>query len=118
MGSKLLAEIGEAMKEKCRLIDLAFRYGGDEFVVLLPQTSKENALGVARRLHKLIRESCLAEGTGIKRARHRQRRGRGLSQRFPHQSRAAAPGRRSHVPGEEHHARQRGRFRRRPPRPR
>ena len=57
MGSKLLAEIGQAIKDKCRLIDLAFRYGGDEFVILLPQTSKENALGVARRLHKLIRES-------------------------------------------------------------
>ena len=27
VGSKLLAEIGEAVKEKCRLIDLAFRYG-------------------------------------------------------------------------------------------
>ena len=57
MGSKLLSEIGAAIKEKCRLIDLAFRYGGDEFVVLLPQTSKENAMGVARRLHKLIRET-------------------------------------------------------------
>jgi diguanylate cyclase (GGDEF)-like protein len=57
MGSKLLAEMGQAIKDKCRLIDLAFRYGGDEFVVLLPQTSKENALGVARRLHKLIRET-------------------------------------------------------------
>src|SRR5580700_11862372 len=57
MGSKLLAEIGSAIKEKCRMIDLAFRYGGDEFVILLPQTSKENALGVARRLHKLIRET-------------------------------------------------------------
>ena len=57
MGSKLLAEIGAAIKDKCRLIDLAFRYGGDEFVILLPQTSKENAMGVARRLHKLIRET-------------------------------------------------------------
>jgi diguanylate cyclase (GGDEF)-like protein len=57
VGSKLLAEIGEAIKLHCRLIDLAFRYGGDEFVVLLPQTSKENALGVARRLHKLIGET-------------------------------------------------------------
>ena len=65
MGSKLLAEIGQAIKDKCRLIDLAFRYGGDEFVVLLPQTSKDNALGVARRLHKLIREAVWLKDTGI-----------------------------------------------------
>src|SRR5271156_3895960 len=64
VGSKLLAEIGEAVKEKCRLIDLAFRYGGDEFVVLLPQTSKENALGVAHRLHKLIRETEWLKNSG------------------------------------------------------
>jgi diguanylate cyclase (GGDEF)-like protein len=65
MGSKLLSEIGEAIKEKCRMIDLAFRYGGDEFVVLLPQTSKENALSVARRLHKLIRETVWLKEPGI-----------------------------------------------------
>jgi diguanylate cyclase (GGDEF)-like protein len=65
MGSKLLSEIGTAIKDKCRLIDLAFRYGGDEFVVLLPQTSKENALGVARRLHKLIREAVWLQGPGL-----------------------------------------------------
>jgi len=65
IGSKLLSEIGEAIKEKCRLIDLAFRYGGDEFVVLLPQTSKENALGVARRLHKLIRDSVWLQESGL-----------------------------------------------------
>lgn len=65
VGSKLLSEIGEAIKEKCRLIDLAFRYGGDEFVVLLPQTSKENALGVARRLHKLIRDSVWLQESGL-----------------------------------------------------
>jgi diguanylate cyclase (GGDEF)-like protein len=65
MGSKLLAEIGESIKEKCRMIDLAFRYGGDEFVVLLPQTSKENATGVAKRLHKLIRESVWLKEPGL-----------------------------------------------------
>ncbi len=65
MGSKLLSEIGEAIKEKCRMIDLAFRYGGDEFVVLLPQTSKENALSVARRLHKLIRETAWLKEPGL-----------------------------------------------------
>ena len=57
VGSRLLAEIGNSLKTHCRLIDFAFRYGGDEFVILLPQTSKEHAMNVARRLHKLIRET-------------------------------------------------------------
>ncbi len=65
IGSKLLAEIGEAIKSHCRLIDLAFRYGGDEFVLLLPQTSKENALGVANRLHALIRETVWLKDAGL-----------------------------------------------------
>jgi diguanylate cyclase (GGDEF)-like protein len=68
VGSRLLAEIGNALKNRCRLIDFAFRYGGDEFVLLLPQTSKENALNVARRLHKLVRETVwlTAEGLNIR----------------------------------------------------
>src|SRR6266581_4892726 len=67
MGSKLLAEIGQMLKDGCRLIDFAFRYGGDEFVILLPQTSKENACIVARRLHKMIREAqwLVADGLNI-----------------------------------------------------
>src|SRR5882757_6907531 len=55
IGSRLLWEIGNALKAHSRLIDFAFRYGGDEFVLLLPQTSKESAMHVARRLHALIR---------------------------------------------------------------
>ena len=54
IGSRLLAEIGTSLKTHCRLIDFAFRYGGDEFVLLLPQTSKENAMNVARRVHRLV----------------------------------------------------------------
>src|SRR5499433_1992568 len=65
IGSRLLADIGNALKQHCRLIDFAFRYGGDEFVLLLPQTSKENALNVARRLHKLIRETQWMEEAGL-----------------------------------------------------
>lgn len=56
-GSRLLGEIGAMIKNSCRLIDFAFRYGGDEFVVLLPQTSKDHAYIVARRLHRIVRES-------------------------------------------------------------
>jgi diguanylate cyclase (GGDEF)-like protein len=44
------------VKSACRRIDFAFRYGGDEFVIVLPQALKENAFVVARRLHKLIGE--------------------------------------------------------------
>ena len=65
MGSKLLAEIGEVLKTKCRLIDMAFRYGGDEFVIVLPQTSKENATGVARRVHQTIGETTWLAGEGL-----------------------------------------------------
>jgi len=64
-GTRLLADIGNMVKSNCRLIDFAFRYGGDEFVVLLPQTSKENALIVARRLHKRIRDHVWMQDLGL-----------------------------------------------------
>ncbi len=57
VGSRLLNEIGYAIKANLRLIDSAFRYGGDEFVVLLPQTGKDAALLVARRLRDTFRQT-------------------------------------------------------------
>ena len=65
VGSRLLGEIGSAVKGNCRLIDFAFRYGGDEFVILLPQTSKENAVRVAHRLLKLISETVWLKDSGL-----------------------------------------------------
>src|SRR6202142_586302 len=67
IGSKLLAEIGYLVKAQLRLIDYAFRYGGDEFVVLLPQTGKDQALVVAKRLRDGLRESnfCREEGLNL-----------------------------------------------------
>jgi diguanylate cyclase (GGDEF)-like protein len=61
IGSKLLAEIGYLIKAQLRLIDYAFRYGGDEFVVLLPQTGKESSLVVAKRLLENMRASCFCK---------------------------------------------------------
>jgi diguanylate cyclase (GGDEF)-like protein len=65
IGSRLLAEIGAAIKHHLRLIDYAFRYGGDEFVVMLPQTDKQAALIVARRLRDLMRTTHFHLGEGI-----------------------------------------------------
>jgi diguanylate cyclase (GGDEF)-like protein len=65
IGSKLLAEIGYHIKANLRLIDFAFRYGGDEFVVLLPQTSKDQAITVCRRLLDMMRETKLLQEEGL-----------------------------------------------------
>lgn len=65
VGSRLLAEIGGTIKSHLRLIDYAFRYGGDEFVVLLPQTSKQSALIVARRLRDILRTTHFDLGEGL-----------------------------------------------------
>src|SRR5579872_806009 len=65
IGSKLLAEIGYLIKAQLRLIDYAFRYGGDEFVVLLPQTGKDQALVVAKRLRDSLRTSMFCRDEGL-----------------------------------------------------
>ena len=65
VGSKLLGEVGQMVKLACRRIDFAFRYGGDEFVIVLPQASKENAFVVSRRLHRLIGETKWLEAEGM-----------------------------------------------------
>jgi diguanylate cyclase (GGDEF)-like protein len=65
VGSKLLSELGQLIKGHLRLIDFGFRYGGDEFVILLPQTPKRNSINVARRLHQLIGKHVFLEQEGL-----------------------------------------------------
>jgi diguanylate cyclase (GGDEF)-like protein len=64
-GSRLLLDLGQLIKGRLRMIDFAFRYGGDEFVILLPQTSKTEALLVTRRLHELIGRHVFFQQEGL-----------------------------------------------------
>jgi diguanylate cyclase (GGDEF)-like protein len=65
IGSKLLCELAEVIRGSLRMIDYAFRYGGDEFVVLLPQTSKDSATVVARRLQQRMNETVFLPAEGL-----------------------------------------------------
>jgi len=53
-GDKALQYLAKILGEKKRLEDMVARYGGDEFVVLLPDTQKKDALGLAERLRERI----------------------------------------------------------------
>lgn len=56
VGSHLLREVGQTLRSNLRKLDLVFRYGGDEFVVMLPGADKRAAQFVAERLWKSLRE--------------------------------------------------------------
>lgn len=49
-GDRLLKKIAQIIKDCCRREDLVARTGGDEFVILLPQTSKKEAVEIYERI--------------------------------------------------------------------
>jgi len=53
-GDTLLSQMGKIVKGSVRNVDQAFRYGGDEFVIILPQTTREDAYTVAERVRVQI----------------------------------------------------------------
>jgi diguanylate cyclase (GGDEF)-like protein len=55
-GDRLLRELGSIIKNTVRSTDLPFRFGGDEFVVLFPETSIDGASLIARKILENIAE--------------------------------------------------------------
>jgi diguanylate cyclase (GGDEF)-like protein len=49
-GDLVLARVGRLLEQKCRQSNIVARYGGDEFIILMPETSAEQAQILAERL--------------------------------------------------------------------
>ena len=56
-GDCVLKQISEVIKSEIREYDIACRYGGEEFFIILPQTKLAEATLVAQRLRKIIEET-------------------------------------------------------------
>jgi diguanylate cyclase (GGDEF)-like protein len=65
VGSRLLAEVGGLLRRIAGPDNYAFRYGGDEFVVLLPNTTKSAATELTLDLCQGLRDATFLQSDGL-----------------------------------------------------
>ena len=61
-GDEVLREVAQAVQGRTRKLDLLFRLGGEEFLVLLPDTEENDAARLAEDLRAAISHRCLIQG--------------------------------------------------------
>lgn len=57
VGDEVLCYIAHQLKTKLRKSDIAIRIGGEEFLLLIPQTSLENSIKIANKIRLLIEKN-------------------------------------------------------------
>ncbi len=63
-GDAVLREFSDRLRRNIRGVDLACRFGGEEFVVLMPDTDFQQAQGVAERVRMAVAERSFDSGNG------------------------------------------------------
>jgi diguanylate cyclase (GGDEF)-like protein len=63
-GSRVLKEIGQTITQSLRKEDLLIKYGGDEYVLILPGRGKEEALQVSKKILNKIRAASYLQQEG------------------------------------------------------
>ena len=68
VGSRMIHEVGQIIKLVLRDSDYGFRYGGDEFVLLLPHTDSRGAIRIGRRFQEELAKQTfmVEEGLNLK----------------------------------------------------
>ena len=56
-GDKILKQLANLLQQKIRKSDIASRFGGEEFLIMLPNAAKEKAKMVAERLRKSVQSA-------------------------------------------------------------
>ena len=64
VGDQVISQIGRVLRENIREADLAIRYGGEEFIVMLHNATHEGTLEVATKIHKTFSELHFEVGHG------------------------------------------------------
>lgn len=57
-GDKILIRLGQVIKSCLRKMDSAYRYGGEEFTIILPETEGDEAATVAERIRTAVEAEC------------------------------------------------------------
>jgi diguanylate cyclase (GGDEF)-like protein len=65
VGSAALKEVGELLRRALRSADVPIRYGGDEFVLLLPEADRAQALAVAERIRGQLEAARFLSDRGL-----------------------------------------------------
>jgi diguanylate cyclase (GGDEF)-like protein len=66
VGSHVLMEMAAVILSSVRDTDVVARYGGDEFVVILPETGAEQSAGVAERVRATVAEHTFSGGRNLR----------------------------------------------------
>jgi diguanylate cyclase (GGDEF)-like protein len=65
VGDLVLQKLAEICRDTLRMVDIIGRVGGEEFAILLPETTEQEAIRVAERLRQAIADAKISLGHGL-----------------------------------------------------